>query len=347
MSDVAIVSHGNDSSLLNLIERASHDPDFDVSKLEALLRMQREVVHEQAKREFNRAMADAQSEMEPVIRDATNTHTNSKYAKLETIDRDMRPIYTRHGFSVRYGSAPCPREGWLRITCTVAHRGGYFEDHYLDGPPDSTGTQGRSNKTGIQAVGSTVTFLRRYLLTMAFNIVLADLDDDGEASRRSSPPRPKPLDRRTDEASDDPLDVPLGYEWLQNFDAALDKAATLQDVLRIANHRGTLAALDQAPADKKGHIKDKLKAAYERVKPREAPPSDPRVPSDAQAMLDEVAAMDLHRLEALSDDTGWCSRLADLFPPDAELVRELIDQRKAELSHGQTGTATQEPTKHG
>src|SRR5438309_433685 len=105
-------------TLLNFIERASRDEAFDLAKFEALLRMQREVVSDQAKREFNESMARAQSEMEPVIRDAKNTNTNSKYARLETIDAQMRPIYTRHGFSVRYGSEQHPREGWLRIKCT-------------------------------------------------------------------------------------------------------------------------------------------------------------------------------------------------------------------------------------
>lgn len=43
--------------------------------------------------------------------------------------------------------------------------------------------------TPVQAVGSTVTYLRRYLSAMVFNVVLADDDDDGEATRRTPPPR--------------------------------------------------------------------------------------------------------------------------------------------------------------
>ena len=171
-------------TLMGFIDRAVRDPSFDVAKLEALLKMQRETVHEQGRRVFNQAMAAAQSEMEPIIRDATNTHTNSKYARLESIDREMRPIYTRHGFSVRYSSAQPSREGWIRIVCTVAHTGGYYEENYLDAKLDEAGSAGKTNKTAIQAVGSSVTYLRRYLLTMVFNIVLADEDDDGEALRR-------------------------------------------------------------------------------------------------------------------------------------------------------------------
>jgi hypothetical protein len=188
----ALTTTSSSDTLLNFIERASRDTEFDLAKFEALLRMQREVVADQAKREFNAAMAHAQAEMDPVTRDARNAHTNSRYARLETVDAQMRPIYTRHGFSVRYGSVQHPREGWLRIKCTIAHAGGYFEEHHLDAALDTSGSAGKANKTPVQAVGSTVTYLRRYLLCMAFNIVMADEDNDGNGG---SPERSAQRDR--------------------------------------------------------------------------------------------------------------------------------------------------------
>ena len=107
--------------------------------------------------------------------------------KLEAIDQQMRPIYTRHGFSVRFGSAQPPQPGWMRITCTVAHESGYYEENYLDSPVSNQGAQGgRMAMTQVQAIGSVVTYLRRYLLGMVFNIVQADVvgdDDDGEGQR--------------------------------------------------------------------------------------------------------------------------------------------------------------------
>ena len=138
MNEIAPV---NSTALMSFIERAAINPDFDVQKFGELLRMQREMEHDQARRAFNQAMADAQADMPPVVRSATNTHLGNKYAKLEDIDREMRPIYTAHGFSVRFGSAPAP-EGYIRITCTVAHASGYFEENYLDAPITTVGSQG-------------------------------------------------------------------------------------------------------------------------------------------------------------------------------------------------------------
>jgi hypothetical protein len=245
-------------SLLNFIERASRDPDIDVGKLQALLEMQRSVMHEQAKRAFNSAMAEAQSEMEPVLRDATNSHIGNKYAKLETIDAQMRPVYTHHGFSVRYGSAPPPHEGWIRITCTVAHRDGYYEEHYLDSQLDVSGSGGRTNKTPVQGVGSSVTYLRRYLLCMVFNIVLANEDDDGEATRRTAAPsRPAPQPESAKRMT-------VGA-WLDNLELHLAAAQTSEDVDAIVGGSEVVAARQKLRNGAQERLEALITGAYERL----------------------------------------------------------------------------------
>lgn len=196
MSDLAVPN----GAMFSLIERAARDESFDVAKFKELLMMRREEQHEQARRAFNIAMRDCQAQMEPVLRKTSNRGVGNKYAKLEEIDAEARPIYTAHGFSVRYGSDLPPQPGWMRITCTVAHQDGYWEENYLDSPVSTTGSQGgKMGMTPVQAVGATVTYLRRYLLAMVFNIVLADIagdDKDGE-EQRGAPDGP-PTGRRAD-----------------------------------------------------------------------------------------------------------------------------------------------------
>ena len=329
MNQVAIRER-EDTAMLDFIERAARDPEFDVVKLEALLRMRRDMETDQNRREFNRAMAMTQAEMLPVIRDATNPHTNSTYAKLETIDAQMRPIYTRHGFSVRFGSTESPRgPEWLRVLCTVSHSGGFYELNHLDSRLDEVGTRGSTNKTGVQAVGSTVSYLRRYLLLMVFNIVLADdPDDDGETQRTRT------TTTRTTERTKpppDPLDEREGQQWLQNFRAELSRAETLAQVQRVSNHRRTIGALREqdTPADVKVHIQEAIKTAYERV-------SEPAKREPHQVMIDEARIMSRDFLNELPNNVAWASRLAELFPPDRETVLAAVNKRKAELEHVQT-----------
>lgn len=167
---------------MKLIGDAARDPKVDVEKLDRLLAMRRQLKDDAAKEEFFAAMRSAQEEMPQIVRDADNDHTKSKYAKLETISRAADPIIAKHGFSKSFGTADSPLGGHYRVTCVVGHSGGWSKDYFADIPVDATGPKGGANKTPTHAFGSTMTYGRRYLKCMIFDISLTDEDDDGVAA---------------------------------------------------------------------------------------------------------------------------------------------------------------------
>jgi hypothetical protein len=179
---VAASLSSNASAMLNIIERAAFDPTVDIARLEMLFEMQRKFLADEARVKFERAMSAAQGEMGQVTKDAQNTHTKSRYARLEAVDEVIRPIYTKHGFSLSFNQAEAPT-GALKLTCKVGHEAGHSESYDLTGGLDNKGSQGTANKTDIQAAGSTVTYLRRYLTCMIFNVVIADQDRDGNDAK--------------------------------------------------------------------------------------------------------------------------------------------------------------------
>ena len=136
----------------------------------------------EARQAYAVAMRACQAELPRVVRDGTNPATRSRYARLESIQHTCREVWQRHGFSISFSESPHPREGWVTMAARVTHVGGHSEDFHRSGPMDDAGMKGRSNKTGIQAVASTASYLRRYLLLDIFDIVLADADTDGQAS---------------------------------------------------------------------------------------------------------------------------------------------------------------------
>jgi hypothetical protein len=299
MNDIAPAPNG---ALLSFIERAAKDDTFDVAKFETLLRVRRDEAHDHARRVFNAAMAACQSEMEPVLRASVNPSVCSKYAKLEAIDQQMRPIYTRHGFSVRFGSAPPPQPGWMRITCTVAHESGYFEENYLDSPVSLQGSQGgRIAMTPVQAVGSVVTYLRRYLLGMVFNIVQADVvgdDNDGEGIReepiRAAALRRPRAERIAEKAKVYDTPAPMALElldetdarqWLLNLEILLANAQSQDEVVEISAHSTVGNATANAPGSIKARISELLTKSYGRF----AEPSDD-LPDVEIEGADKVAA---------------------------------------------------------
>ena len=172
--------------LMSAIVSISQNPSFDPEKLERMMALYERMEGMNAQKAYQAAMAAAQSEMKPVARDATNDQTKSQYARLEAIADQITPIYTKHGFSLSFGTAESPKEGHYRVTCKIMHEGGYRENEHADIPIDGAGLRGNSNKTATHAFGSTTSYGRRYLKLLIFDIATRD-DDDGNAAGGNGP----------------------------------------------------------------------------------------------------------------------------------------------------------------
>ena len=162
------------TDLLESITAAARDPAVDVAKIQVLLETAERLAKFTREREFNNAMRACQEEIGPIARTAENKHTGGAYTPLEAIDREIKPVYTSHGFVMSFGSTAATNEHSVRVTCDVRHQSGHTVRYELEGELDSTGMKGTQNKTPITALGSTVTHLRRYLTLMIWNVALVD-----------------------------------------------------------------------------------------------------------------------------------------------------------------------------
>lgn len=180
VAEQAPPSHANSlaNSMLAIIDKSSSAGNVSVDKMRAMLDMQMELVRDQRLIEFSTSMADAQSKMVPIVRSDKGERKN--YAKLERIDHEIRPIYTAAGFTLSFNSQKQP-DGAILMKCKCLHRSGHIENYELEGNLDTEGAKGNANKTSIQGLGSSVSYLRRYLTCMIFNVVLTDEDNDGNA----------------------------------------------------------------------------------------------------------------------------------------------------------------------
>lgn len=166
-------------TMLQVIAEAAANPLVDVQKMQALLTMRRE--EERAAQEivFNDALRAAKLDMPTVGANSINSHTKSNWAKYEKVSKVCDPIIHRHGFVLSFGMSDSPLPEHYRIICDVSHEGGYTKRYFLDGPADAVGAKGGGTKTPIQGVGSTITYLRRVLKGLIFDIIVDKEDDDG------------------------------------------------------------------------------------------------------------------------------------------------------------------------
>jgi len=164
---------GEVTGFVAVIERALTNPEVDVDKLERLLNVQERVMSKQAEITFNQAMARLQPRI-PVIFKNKSGH-NSNYATYEEIDRQIRPLYNAEGFSVSYNSRK-NSDDTVTYFGILSHVDGHSRTSEIDLPADSSGS-----KSAVQAKGSTMSYAKRYLLGMMFNIITTD-DKDGAGS---------------------------------------------------------------------------------------------------------------------------------------------------------------------
>jgi hypothetical protein len=175
------------ASLLEIIGRVASDPAA-VDNLGKLLDAYERISDRQAEQSYHDAMNACQSEMDPVRRDATNPQTKSKYATYKALDKALRPIYTRHGFNISFDTADGAPAEHVRVVAKVGHRAGHKERPHLDMPADGKGAKGGEVMTKTHAIGAAVTYGKRYLLGMVFNIAVGE-DDDGNSNGGREPSR--------------------------------------------------------------------------------------------------------------------------------------------------------------
>lgn len=168
------------AALISMIERAARDPAVDITKMERLFEMHQKVMNREAESAFNAAMAMAQAELIPVVKNKTNSQTHSKYADLSAIAEAAMPIIHSHGFGLSFSEFKSDKPEHLGVACEVTHAGGHGKRYEFNVPFDGAGLKGNANKTATHAYGSSFQYGRRYATCGVFNI--ATKDDDGNAA---------------------------------------------------------------------------------------------------------------------------------------------------------------------
>ena len=230
------VVRADTGSVLEIISRVASDPNIDVSRLMSLMDLHERIAARGADQQFSDAMNACQGEMEMVRKDAHNPSTKSKYATYAALDRALRPIYTKHGFSVSFDTDDCPLADHIRVVAKVSHNGGHKERPHLDMPADGKGAKGGDVMTKTHAIGAAVTYGKRYLLGMVFNIAVGE-DDDGNSNGGREPSKAVQKVIAAINACETPAELVL---WKKNqAKAAQDTVADdeWRDVIALWNRR--------------------------------------------------------------------------------------------------------------
>jgi len=124
------------------------------------------------------ALAKAQGEMKAAIRSSKNPFFRSNYASLEEVVGCSREALSKNGLSVIQRIVQTDPEGKSSLFTCLAHSSGQWMESVMPLRPE---------KKDIQAMGSYITYCRRYAYASMVGVV-TDEDDDGEKAMHRAEP---------------------------------------------------------------------------------------------------------------------------------------------------------------
>ena len=130
---------------------------------------------------LNAAMVAALGSLRNTVKNAVNPHFRNRYATLDAILDDVRPVLAAHGLAL--SQEPLFEDGRAGVLTRIIHEGGETRESILMLPLKDASAQG---------VGSALSYARRYAAASVLGIASDDDEDGNMASRpQGNTPPPK------------------------------------------------------------------------------------------------------------------------------------------------------------
>ena len=121
------------------------------------------------------ALADAQGEIANAEKSSDNPFFKSKYADLAEVLNCVRPVFSRYGLGIL--QLPTTDKGTATVETIITYRqSGQFISEKLSAEI--------GGKKDVQAMGATITYLRRYALSAMAGIAQEDDDGNGVSGKK-------------------------------------------------------------------------------------------------------------------------------------------------------------------
>lgn len=130
---------------------------------------------------FQAALRRVQDNLKEIRKRGHNPDTHSDYVKEIDIDREINQQLQTEGMTLSFEPRVSERPEMVLIVGLLS-LGAYTREYPLEMPADGKGPKGGGVMSRTHATGSAITYAKRYLKGMIFNLTYAGKDDDGNAA---------------------------------------------------------------------------------------------------------------------------------------------------------------------
>lgn len=218
-------------SIVAVISRAASDPSVDIDKMERLLAMHERLVAAEASKAFSEAMGRLQDRI-PVIKKRgrigfkDETKKAIQYARYEDIEKEIRPHYNAEGFE-NFFTTETMEDGKIVVVLRITHKQGH--ERITKSPPMPLDTSGA--KDNIKAMGSTISYGKRYCLVNAYDVVCEGEDDDGTAGGKAAKEKDPFVDKMEKQSKAPPP------QKAEDTQTVIQRAEALRRTLKMAGNK--------------------------------------------------------------------------------------------------------------
>ena len=156
------------------------NPALDAAQLEQLIAADERLRDREARIEYASAFASMAAELPVIDEKGIIRHGDQvvgTYALWEDIHEAIRPILGRFGFALSFRIQDGKED--VLVSAVLTHSGGHSESASLRLAPDLTG-----EKNSVQAIGSSVSYGKRYTGSALLNLASRGEDDDARRAGR-------------------------------------------------------------------------------------------------------------------------------------------------------------------
>lgn len=176
-SDIIPVARDREPSLLEAIIQATQNPAIDVGKLNALFDFKLRIEQRDAEIAFNQALGELLPKLPRIVKDKSIDLGRGRpipFGSYEQVMKYVNPLLKAHGFTASFTSEDADHS--VVIIMTFRHIAGHSEKSKMRLAPDKG--PGRNEN---QAVGSSRSYAKRYLICDFLNIVFIGEDKNGSS----------------------------------------------------------------------------------------------------------------------------------------------------------------------
>lgn len=146
-----------------------------------ILEQQKWMIQHAETERFNTALQRIQSRITKIAKRGWNPDTKSWFATADDVDDGINTLLLEEGLTLSFEPRPSEKTDMVLIV-GILSLGAYSREYPLEMPADGKGPKGGGVMSRTHATGSAITYGKRYLKNMIFNLRFKEKDDDGNAA---------------------------------------------------------------------------------------------------------------------------------------------------------------------